>query len=124
MTQLHSYSEDEGEVFLGRSVNQQKSMSDETVHQIDKEIRDFIDRNYQRAETILKENMDVLHAMAKALMKYETIDASQIASIMKGEEPTPPEGWSDDGDGPAGTPPSPKKPKSSGSDDVLVGDPA
>ena len=88
-----SYSEDEGEVFLGRQVTQHKNMSDTTAEQIDKEIREIIDRNYERAEKILKENMDVLHLMAKALMKYETIDASQIEEIMAGKEPSPPEGW-------------------------------
>ena len=120
-----SYSEDEGEVFLGRSVTQQKHMSDETAHAIDKEIRDFIDRNYQRAETILKDNMDILHAMAQALMKYETIDRQQIDAIMKGEEPPPPDGWTDDGDGPQGTPPSAKKSKPVDEEkDVVVGDPA
>ncbi len=121
-----SYSEDEGEVFLGRSVTQQKHMSDETVHAIDKEIRDFIDRNYQRAETILKENMDTLHAMAQALMKFETIDREQIDAIMRGEEPPPPSGWSDDGDGPTGTPPASKKskPVEDEGEGVVVGDPA
>ncbi|MGB0846715.1 MAG: ATP-dependent zinc metalloprotease FtsH [Thiolinea sp.] len=118
-----SYSEDEGEVFLGRSVTQQKHMSDETAHAIDKEIRDFIDRNYQRAETILKDNMDILHAMAQALMKFETIDRDQIDAIMRGEEPPPPSGWTDDGDGPSTPPPAPKKPAAD-SDDTVVGDPA
>ncbi|CAA6804508.1 MAG: Cell division protein FtsH (EC [uncultured Thiotrichaceae bacterium] len=123
-----SYSEDEGEVFLGRSVTQHKHMSDETAHAIDKEIRDFIDRNYERAETILKENMDKLHAMAQALMKFETIDRNQIDAIMRGEEPPPPSGWVDDVDdsGPSGTPPTEKKeisePKDS--DKPVVGGPA
>jgi cell division protease FtsH len=121
-----SYSEDEGEVFLGRSVTQHKHMSDETAHAIDQEIRDVIDRNYQRAETILKENMDKLHAMAQALMKFETIDRKQIDAIMRGEEPPPPSGWSDDGEsGPSGTPPSEKKKEpEAGVDDTVVGDPA
>ncbi len=91
-----AYSEDEGEVFLGRSVTQHKQMSDDTAHAIDKEIREFIDRNYQRAETILKENMDILHSMAKALMKYETIDSVQIAAIMAGKPIPPPSDWNDD----------------------------
>ena len=88
-----SYSEDEGEVFLGRQVTQHKNMSDTTAEKIDKAIRELIDRNYQRAEKILNDNIDILHGMAKALMKYETIDASQIAEIMAGKEPSPPEGW-------------------------------
>ncbi len=95
-----TYSEDEGEVFLGRSVTNTKTVSDETAQAIDSEIRGFIDRNYQRSLEILKENTDKLHLMADALMKYETIDASQIDTIMEGKEPGPPEDWSngDSGD--------------------------
>nr|CAA6803812.1 MAG: Cell division protein FtsH (EC [uncultured Thiotrichaceae bacterium] len=126
-----SYSEAEGgQIFLGGGQSQQKHMSDETVNAIDEEIRDFIDRNYDRAETILKDNMDKLHAMAQALMKFETIDRGQIDAIMRGEEPPPPSGWVDDGEdsGPSGTPPSEKK-EASDSDkseetETVVGDPA
>ena len=91
-----SYSEEEGEVFLGRSVTKHKEVSDETSHAIDEEIRQFIDRNYERAETMLNENMDKLHVMAEALLKYETIDAKQIDEIMAGKQPGPPSDWSDD----------------------------
>ena len=91
-----AYSEDEGEVFLGRAVTQHKHMSDETAHAIDSEIRQVIDRNYQRAKRILTEKMDILHAMANALMKYETIDRHQVEAIMRGEEPPPPADWTDD----------------------------
>jgi cell division protease FtsH len=91
-----SYSEEEGEVFLGRSVTQTKHVSDDTAHEIDDEVRQIIDVNYERAETILKEKISILHAMTKALIKYETIDQVQIKALMKGEEPLPPEGWSDD----------------------------
>ncbi len=91
-----SYSEDEGEVFLGRSVTQTKHVSDDTAHEIDDEVRQIIDVNYERAEVILKEKISILHAMTKALMKYETIDQVQIEALMKGEEPKAPEGWSDD----------------------------
>lgn len=90
------YGEEEEEVFLGRSITQHKNVSDETAHTIDEEVRSFIDRNYQRSEQILKENMDQLHAMSAALMKYETIDSDQINQIMSGKPPTPPEGWNDD----------------------------
>ncbi len=90
-----SYSEDEGEVFLGRSVTQHKQVSAPTAQIIDEEIRSVIDRNYERARNILEENMDKLHMMADALMKYETIDSDQIDSIMKGEEPGPPSDWTD-----------------------------
>ncbi len=91
-----SYHEDEEEVFLGRQVTQHKHMSDETARKIDQEIKTIITRNYERAKKILQDNMDKLHVMAKALMKYETIDEHQIAEIMQGKEPTPPEGWNDD----------------------------
>ncbi|MDQ7075952.1 MAG: ATP-dependent zinc metalloprotease FtsH [Gammaproteobacteria bacterium] len=91
-----TYSEEEGEVFLGRSVTQHKQMSDETVHVIDEEIRSLIDRNYQRAHDLLEEHNDKLHAMAKALLKYETIDATQIDDIMEGREPGEPSDWGDD----------------------------
>ena len=90
-----TYSEDEGEVFLGRAVTQHKQVSDETAHIIDEEVRKIIDSNYQRADRILKENIDQLHAMAKALMKYETIDITQIKDIMDGREPQPPSDWDD-----------------------------
>lgn len=91
-----AYSEDEGEVFLGRSVTQHKHMSDETAYAIDGEIREVIDRNYNRAKQILTEKIDVLHAMAKALVKYETLDRAQVDAIMRGEEPPPPADWTDD----------------------------
>jgi len=91
-----SYGEDENEVFLGRSVTQHKHMSDDTQHAIDEEIRQFIDRNYERAERILRDDMDKLHAMADALMKYETIDSRQIDAIMEGREPPPPADWDQD----------------------------
>ena len=101
-----AYSEDEGEVFLGRSVTQQKHMSDDTAHAIDEEVRTVIDRNYQRAKNILNENMSVLHAMAEALIKYETIDRTQIEALMRGEEPPPPADWTDSDSGKkSGTPP-------------------
>ncbi len=91
------YSEEEGEVFLGHSVTQHKQVSDETAHLIDEEVRNIIDRNYKRAEKILKESTDKLHLMAEALIKYETIDNEQIKDIMAGKEPRPPEDWTDPG---------------------------
>jgi len=93
-----TYSEDDGEVFLGRSVTQHKIVSDITAHAIDEEIRKIIDRNYQRARSILQEQEEKLHAMAKALMKYETIDITQVKDIMEGREPKPPEDWEDSDD--------------------------
>ena len=90
-----SYGEDEGEVFLGRSVTQHKAVSDVTAKQIDEDVRTLINRNYKRAEQVLTEHNEKLHIMAKLLMKYETIDSNQIDAIMEGREPGEPKGWSD-----------------------------
>jgi len=90
-----TYSDEQEEVFLGHSVAQHKPVSDETAHDIDSEIRAIIDRSYARAEKILKENIDKLHLMAEALMKYETIDSDQIDDIMTGKQPRPPRDWND-----------------------------
>jgi cell division protease FtsH len=99
-----AYSEDEGEVFLGRSVTQHKNMGDDTARIIDEEIRLLIDTNYERAETILKERMDILHNMTEALMKYETIDSDQIDALMAGKKAPPPKDWVDlDDDGTSST---------------------
>ncbi|WP_318463605.1 ATP-dependent zinc metalloprotease FtsH [Photobacterium leiognathi] len=93
------YAEDEGEVFLGRSVTQSKHMSDDTAKLIDNEVREIIDRNYARARQILEDNMDIMHAMKDALMKYETIDAGQIDDLMERKsEIRTPKGWADEGD--------------------------
>lgn len=88
-----TFGEDEGEVFLGRSMNQQKEFSDNTARLIDEEVRKIIDKNYQTAKTILEENLDKLHAMAEGLIKYETIDSGQIQEIMNGKPPSPPADW-------------------------------
>ena len=93
-----TYSEEDGEVFLGRSVTQHKQVSDITAHTIDEEVRKIIDRNYERAREILKKREGELHSMAKALMKYETLDNTQIKDIMEGREPKPPEDWDDSDD--------------------------
>jgi len=91
-----TYSDDEGEVFLGRSVTQHKMVSDETAHLIDEEVRDIVDRNYLRARTLLETNVEQLHVMADALIKYETLGVDQIDDIMLGRAPRPPEDWMDD----------------------------
>jgi cell division protease FtsH len=117
-----TYSEDEGEVFLGRSVTQQKHVSSETAKTIDVEIRAIIDRNYQRAKDILKKYKNELDAMAAALMKYETINRPQIIDIMEGREPNPPEGWEDKGRKKASTTKSPKKKKNTSP--PVIGGPA
>ncbi len=108
-----AYGEEDDEVFLGRSVTRHKSLSDETAHAIDEEIRSFINRNYQRSEQILRDNMDILHAMSDALMKYETIDADQIKDIMEGREPRDPKDWSPD---------SQRKPPTPSSGDTVAGE--
>jgi cell division protease FtsH len=97
-----AYGEEEEEVFLGRSVTQHKNVSEETAHLIDEEIRNIIDRNYDRAKHILEENIDKLHLMAEALIKYETIDQQQIEDIMAGRPPRPPSDWEDDSSTPSG----------------------
>lgn len=91
-----TYGEEEGEVFLGRSVTTRKEVSDSTAHVIDEEVRAVIDRNYKRAEQILREHLDILHLMAEALIKYETIDDIQIAEIMQGRQAPPPADWVED----------------------------
>lgn len=90
-----SYSEEEGEVFLGRSVTQHKSVAEETSHTIDEEIRCIIDRNYKRSEQLIRDNIDILHAMSDALMKYETIDKYQIDDLMARKPVRAPQGWDD-----------------------------
>ncbi len=114
-----TYSEDEGEVFLGRSVTQQKQVSPQTAQAIDAEVRNIIDRNYNRAKEILKKHKKQLKAMADALMKYETIDRKQIINIMEGKEPGSPEGWHDDKSNK-----SDKKSKSKNSKSPIIGGPA
>jgi cell division protease FtsH len=93
-----AYGENESEVFLGRAVAQRKDMADSTSLLIDEEVRRIIDGCYKAATKALESNMDKLHLMAAALMKYETIDDKQIAEIMAGQEPTPPADWVDDGE--------------------------
>jgi len=88
-----TYSEESGEVFLGRSVTQHKQVSDVTAHAIDEEVRRVIEGNYQRARQILTSALDKLHLMADALMKYETIDEEQLKEVMAGKAPKPPDGW-------------------------------
>ena len=90
-----TYSEDDGEIFLGRSVTRHKQLSDVTAHVIDEEVRQLIDGCYKEAKKILEKNLKTLHAMADALIKYETLDETQIKDIMEGREPGPPEGWED-----------------------------
>ncbi|NKC13621.1 MAG: ATP-dependent zinc metalloprotease FtsH [Gammaproteobacteria bacterium] len=118
------YNQDEGEVFLGHSVTQHKQMSDETARIIDEEVRSIIDRNYQCAEGILRSNMDKLHAMADALIKYETIDADQIDDVMHGRPIREPKDWPHDDTPPAsGDGTAPKGEEDTG-ESSEIGDPA
>ncbi len=88
-----TYGEEEGEVFLGRNMTRRKEFSEATTAIIDREIRVIIDRNYNRAQEILSANLDILHAAAAALMKYETIDEVQIKALMNRQIPLPPKDW-------------------------------
>ena len=115
-----TYSEDDGEVFLGRSVTQHKQVSDVTAHAIDEAVRSIVDRNYERAKSILKEHEDKLHIMSKALMKYETLNDVQVKDIMEGREPRPPEDWDDSDDSEVTGAKEDTKGKTTG----VIGDPA
>jgi cell division protease FtsH len=88
-----TFSDDDGEVFLGRSVTQHKTVSDETAHVIDEEVRTIVSSNYSRAKAILEANIEKLHAMADALIEFETLDTDQIDDIMDGKPPRPPASW-------------------------------
>ncbi|MBI6549318.1 ATP-dependent zinc metalloprotease FtsH [Xenorhabdus lircayensis] len=90
------YAEEEGEIFLGRSVAKAKHMSEDTARLIDHEVKALVDRNYLRARQILMDNLDILHTMKDALMKYETIDAPQIDDLMNRTAVRPPAGWEGD----------------------------
>src|SRR6187551_2267670 len=114
-----TYSEESGEVFLGRQVTQHKQVSDETAHVIDIEVRRVIDTAYQKAQNILETNRDKLDAMAQALIKYETIDEQQIKDIMAGRAPKPPADWDDS----VGSPP-PKRPEGESEGGTPIGSPA
>ncbi len=116
-----TYSEDDGEIFLGRSVTRHKQVSDVTAHAIDEEVRTLIDTCYTEAKNLLEENIEKLHTMASALIKYETIDENQIKDIMDGREPRTPEHW-DDSD--PGTPAEVEAPKSEAKPTPPLGGPA
>jgi cell division protease FtsH len=92
-----TYGEDDGEVFLGHSVSRNKEISGKTAGLIDDEVRKIIDTNFVSAKKVLEEKIDILHCMAEALLKYETIDANQLADLMAGKTPREPKNWSDSG---------------------------
>jgi cell division protease FtsH len=99
-----TYSDEEDEVFLGRSVTQHKHVSEETARKIDEVVRSVIDNAYHRARSLLTTNVDKLHKMAEALLQYETIDGEQITAIMEGRVPGPPKDWQKPTDAGTGTP--------------------
>ena len=87
------YAENEGEVFLGRSVTKTTNMSEQTMQKVDSEVRRIIDQQYALARELIETHSDKMHAMAKALLEWETIDADQIDDIMSGKPPRPPKDW-------------------------------
>ncbi len=97
------YAENEGEIFLGRSITKTTNMSEETMRKVDSEIRRIIDEQYAAARRILEENRDKVEAMAKALLEWETIDTDQIDDIMAGRPPRPPKERSSGGSSASGT---------------------
>ena len=100
------YAENEGEVFLGRSVTKTTNMSEATMQKVDREVRRIIDEQYARARQLIEGNQDKMHAMAKALLEWETIDAEQIDDIMADKPPRPPKDWTPPANRGGGTPPS------------------
>jgi cell division protease FtsH len=84
------YGENEGEIFLGRSVTTTKNVSEATMQKVDAEIRRIIDQQYALARKLLEDNRDKVEAMTAALLEWETIDAEQIDDIMAGKAPRPP----------------------------------
>ena len=87
------YAENEGEVFLGRSITKTTNMSESTMQKVDAEVRRIIDEQYGQARKLIEQNQDKMHAMAKALLEWETIDSDQLDDIMAGKEPRPPKDW-------------------------------
>jgi cell division protease FtsH len=99
------YAENEGEVFLGRSVTKTTNMSEETMRKVDGVIRRIIDEQYAIARKLIEDNQDKMHAMAHALLEWETIDSDQIEDIMSGKPPRPPKDWTPSAS--KSTPPTP-----------------
>ncbi|MFO1180539.1 ATP-dependent zinc metalloprotease FtsH [Ottowia sp.] len=107
------YAENEGEVFLGRSVTKTTNISEETMQKVDAEIRRIIDEQYALARKLIEDNQDKMHAMAKALLDWETIDSDQIEDIMAGRDPRPPKDFTPrtpPSGGPSGGTPAEAKP--------------
>jgi len=105
------YAENESEVFLGRSVTKTTNVSEETMRKVDEEIRRIIDEQYSLARRLIEENADKMHAMAKALLEWETIGIEQIDDIMAGRPPQPPKDWTPKSDNGPRTPPAQPPPR-------------
>jgi cell division protease FtsH len=97
------YAENEGEVFLGRSVTKTTTMSEDTMRKVDGVIRRIIDEQYSIARKLIEQNKDKMHAMAQALLEWETIDSDQIDDIMGGKPPRTPKDWTPSASKPSGT---------------------
>ena len=95
------YGENEGEVFLGRSITTHKNVSEATMQEVDKEIRRIIDQQYALARKLIEDNRDKVEAMTKALLEWETLDSDQLNDIMAGLPPRQPK--------PSSTPPQPPR---------------
>jgi cell division protease FtsH len=104
------YAENEGEVFLGRSVTRTTNISEDTMRKVDAEVRRIIDEQYAVARNLIETHQDKMHAMANALLEYETLDNEQLRDIMEGRPPRPPKDW------------TPAPPKSGGSGGAPVVD--
>jgi cell division protease FtsH len=101
------YAENEGEVFLGRSVTKTTTMSEETMRKVDGVIRRIIDEQYLIARKHIEDNKDKMHVMAKALLEWETIDSDQIDDIMNGKPPRAPKDWTSSSSRSSGGPQAP-----------------
>jgi cell division protease FtsH len=97
------YAENEGEVFLGRSVTKTTNISESTMQKVDMEVRRIIDEQYALARKLIEDNSDKMHAMGKALLEWETIDGEQLDDIMAGREPRPPKDFTPRTPPPGGT---------------------
>ena len=107
------YSEQDGEPFLGRSFSKGANLSEATMQKVDDEVRRIIDEQYNLARKLIEENSDKMHAMAKAMLEWETIDTEQLDDIFAGKDPRPPKDWvprtpksSDDGNSSGGGTPA------------------
>ena len=118
------YAENEGEVFLGRSITRSQHISEKTQQDVDAEIRRILDEQYAVAYKILDENRDKMETMCKALMEWETIDRDQVLEIMEGKQPSPPKDYSHNVRGENGADAGNTEVADAGETDQPVGEPA